>query len=1166
MTGSHRWDIDVHRNGISPAIGEREITLIEIAQGLLERGTWTIPSWTLEQYLAERFRSTLGWTFKPIDGSAGSLGFSVASAYVDEQFTNALVTARWKAEVESVSEAIDALWSSQRSDDKGSAAEAVFLREVLAPVLEFPLLDYLQLQRELPDLGVDPQQFFGQRADFVLDTGRGLKLVIEVDGEQHNEPKQKILDNRRDAALREAGWYVWRVKTSELDRPDKLQAELASLLRKKNGKPHWGVMQRIDRARGKDLMTCVWGATVAHRIQFLLLEALRRGLLPWEAPWQIGVVEHDTDIAEKALQHLEDWFGRLRELYGFTKCPPIASVEPGQFHKAHLVLDISAIAPYRKTLDIDVPVAWSRPANRIGPLPRRRFLTRLNIPALPQRQLLNAFIQDFFRKSKLREGQFEIICRILQGQDVIGLLPTGSGKSLTYQLSGLLLGGLTIYVSPLKSLLQDQHERLIDLGIDLATEISSSLDTKARQKAGDELASGAVRYLLVAPERFLMPAFREVLDQYQALWGTVCQVVIDECHCVCEWGHDFRPAYLVLSRIARQRTARLRVSAPLVALTGTASSIVLADVQRELGIQAEEAVIRAKRLDRPEITLRCLKVQQRQKETWLKRLVDEFLRNHPSPAEGVLIFCRFVGRTDGVLSVASAIASLVPHENLRFFCGTDPDWRSYAAFWTKKKAATLSETEVQRWVPSWALSTEGKPALWDEVKAQVQRDFISGLPGNFQVLVATNAFGMGIDKPSVRRVIHYTTPQSPEAYYQEVGRAGRDKKQSEAVLLFSDENPDVTDRLLSPGLSVDEAKTLYARYRETNRYGGGDFIQTFYFHQNSFAGRDIEAKAIVDLLRGIRARLATGEPTLFRYEDATEKDLEYAVVRLIYLGVVNDCVKDYNAKTIELELCPEWQQCRDQPEKLRDYLAAHLVAYIRRYRIHVVETRKLFTSESSNVAEIEANAAQALIDFIYDVTERKRRQASRQMLDLARLAVDEPQRFSEELMLYLQFSEKFTRELEAVATDPGPLAWKKLLDLIDNRDDVKELHGSCQRVVESYPTHPGLLSISAATRFNPTLDGIERSIEELQAALRFAMEMYSFDEALAIGDNVTQYCRDVDKDLADSLESAYGIWLIENGRPEDAITRFPEKKNVRNAWLANLLRSVKENLPTIEGV
>ena len=1119
--GSHRWHLEAPESPpFSPS--RIQLGLIDIAQSILERGVWTAPSWRMEGHLADLFGKCLGWDIKPLNPERGTLGFSVAQSNVDDAFNQALVTARWQAEAQGAT--VEDLWAAQPSFDTGSSAERQFLDNVLVPVLGYPLLDYLRLQTLLPSLGLDPIEFGGQRTDFVLDTLRGIKLVIEVDGGQHQEQAKILLDKKRDKALSNLKWSIWRVKTSELGDTATLQEKLRKYLTKSDGTAHWGVNQMLAKPRSRELMTCVWGATVAARIQFLLLQALREGILPWDEPWHVCIFEHDTDIRGTALDDLADWLGRLRELYGMGEFPGITLMCDPESCDIDLFIDVAIIAPHRPAIRFATPTAWSRPANEVAAVPKRPFTTRMIVASDPSGDLITTFVQDLFRKSELRDGQQEIIARILRNQDVIGLLPTGGGKSLTYHLCGLLRGGMTIYVSPLKSLLQDQRERLVDCGIDLAVEISSALTMTQKAVASQQLIVGGVRFLLVSPERFLIDQFRVDLSQFRAQWGEVSQVVIDECHCVSEWGHDFRPAYLSLSRIVKDRTNRLGVSAPLVALTGTASSIVLADVRRELGVVDDGSVIRAKKLDRPEIEMSCERLPQKQKHERIQQLVHDFIINATNPQEGLLVFCRFIGSTEGVLNITSELLGSAPLNGLRFYCGKNPDWRKFAAFRTKTKAKEISEEAALNQVPTWALASEGQLAQWEQVKSKVQRDFISDLKGSFPVLVATTAFGMGIDKPSVRKVIHVMTPQSPEAYYQEVGRAGRDKVSSQAVLLFSDEDADITDKILAPSATIDEARHHYDEFKKRNKFGGGDFIRTFYFHQNSFLGPEHEIRHIVMLLNDIRKALASNNSLIFQYSDGDggdggygdgadggadglqeDKNLEYATVRLIILGVVKDYTKDYNGKALQLSLHPDWELIRDNGAALAEYYADHFRRYVHKYQVKIETKGEQKILEALSVGAIEKETATAIVTYVYEQIERKRREASRQMLELARKAITDQLGFRQALMLYLQVSEKFTQDLEELANDGQLFSWKDSLDRVDTPDEIIELHGACQRVIESYPTHFGLRAISAVTRRNPSDDEMRRSEEEFDAAMKFCEESDGKANAKAMGDAIVDY-------------------------------------------------------------
>jgi ATP-dependent DNA helicase RecQ len=1150
-TATHRWGLDIQGFDFC-RLTPRQHGLVDIAQGILERGIWTLPTWRIEQYLAGKVREDMEWRLSEEDQNVAGLSYSIQSASPDANFQNGLVTGRWPCEVNPDTDIVNEIWNNLEGEQPGSDAEFRFLKEVLIPALGFPLIDYLRLQPELTTLGLDRREFLNQRADFSLDTGRGLKLIIEVDGSQHDEPPQQLLDQKRDAASLEQGWKTWRVRTCRLDDTEALKVEFKGLLGNA-----WGLEARIATPRSPELLSCVWGATVVSRIQFLLLEALRHGVLTWDESWRIAVVEADTQIARQALEDFQDWFGRLRQLFGETKVPEITAVEMSPENNPQLIIDISAIQPHKARLNTDAPLAWSRPANFAGPITRRKFSTGILATVPPDESIVTSFVQDLLRKPSLREGQLDIISRILMRQDVVGLLPTGGGKSLTYQLCGLLLGGLTIYVSPLKSLLQDQKERFLALGIDLVQEISSALPVAAIQQADNLLATGGLRFLLIAPERFLVEHFRQQLAQFIGGSGEISQVVVDECHCVSEWGHDFRPAYLSLGRIVRERTQRYGISAPLVALTGTASSIVLADVRRELGVN-EQAIVRARRMDRPEIKLTCEKLGGKQKEQRLKQIVRSFFDNEMSETDGLLIFSRFIVGPDGVMGITASVMAVAPQGTFRFFSGSEPDWKKYATFALRKKAANITANDIECARPSWTLDHQGNPLEWEEIKAKVQSDFISRLPGNYQVLISTNAFGMGIDKPSIRSVIHYVTPQSPEAYYQEVGRGGRDRKAAEAILLFSDEFPQTTDQILDPGASIDDAKQIYDEFERKHRFQGGDFIRTFYFHQNTFSGQRQEISAIIQLLENLRQLINQQAAPIFGYTSGSENKMEYGIVRLIILGVLSDYTKDYNAKQFSLTLNLDWEAIRDDPHELANYYAERYRTYVQRYLVSLKTDVAQKITAAETVLEIEQATAQTLVNFVYDQIERKRRQASRQMLELARIGAQDSGRFKEMLINYLQVSEKFTKDLESLAQGEATRTWDDLLKSVDSRDDLAELHGACQRILESYPTHSGLLAISATTRLRPTKDDLKRSEEELWAALKNAVEDSGINDAKQLGDAVVSYISDVDGTLADGLHSIFGIWLLKNGGKDEAIKRFLDKKAVRDAWLGEVLHDVNE--------
>jgi ATP-dependent DNA helicase RecQ len=326
-----------------------------------------------------------------------------------------------------------------------------------------------------------------------------------------------------------------------------------------------------------------------------------------------------------------------------------------------------------------------------------------------------------FGLAEFRPGQREIIESVLDGKPTIAVLPTGAGKSLCFQLPAVALEGLAIVVSPLISLMKDQVDALEQRGIPAAF-INSSISADERHERLRRAVSGELRLLYVAPERFRAPNFAASLARAKPTLFAV-----DEAHCMVEWGHDFRPDYARLGEIHRE------LGAPrLVALTATATPDVRASIGRQLGMQSPSVFVRG--FDRANLRLEVMPVQGGDDK--LRRCLH--LLDEP-PARG-----------------QPAIV--------------------YAA--TRKKAEQVAQNLRRARIKARAYHA----GLADVERAEVQERWMAN---DVRVVVATNAFGMGVDKRDVRLVIHHELPGSAEAYYQEAGRAGRDGEPARCVLLFN---------------------------------------------------------------------------------------------------------------------------------------------------------------------------------------------------------------------------------------------------------------------------------------------------------------------------------------------------------------------------------------------
>ena len=994
-----------------------------------------------------------------------------------------------------------------RGDDKSDYHPAQKFHEVLIPKY---LSEYLFIQQLIiPEVPINDitqvkvDRYEEEQVDFYIPQAF---LVIEIDGQQHEA--KRAVDLERDAHLKKYGIEVVRISTRDLEQENdsfiaaivaiekRLERIMVSEVnRRANGDYSIGLIDyQKSFLEPNPIPKSELQATAVIRFQILLIELLERGLLSFEEEWNLQILFHDTrGFVELAIADLMLWFRNLFQLQKLEFTEPNVNVfevdSLSEFKRNDSIkVDFSLLRRYTDEFQTYEDVIFVRtdyfdrylvfkPGNANEGLKFSHFedydyfqiatssLIRYNLTFGDENSdekpllflLWNLFLQSYSSLSydslKFREGQLPIIANILSRNDTIGLLPTGSGKSVCYQLAAVLQPAVSFVVCPIKSLMYDQKADLDSAYFTRTNHITGDYDASEKARIQNEFGRGKYFFIFISPERFQVKTFRDYFRSVNKRYN-IAYAIIDEAHCLSEWGHDFRTSYLNLSATIQ----RLCSDFNFLGLTATASLKVLTDLQIEFGIK-QENVKTPLDYSREELEFNIID-DKGKKDTeivnLLKRLDEEenILDLNDDQTKCGIIFTPTVNGRSGCYPLSEKLSNVLDTE-VNYYSGSIP---------------RINGMEIMS-------SNE-----FDSYKRRIQDGFKAN---KFSVLTATKAFGMGVNKGNIHYTVHYGVPGSMESLYQEAGRAGRDKarfkvKKAQCYVLLS-KCPD--QQLLDQ--VWDRNTTLTALQDISNEVTGDVNSNLFLF----LIGQD-SIKKEFDIIRKLYQSYAlsgaTGVTVRGSEINSNKAQTEKAIYRLSQIGVIRDWTIESFFGGGEFEV--EFREFTEGT--IKDALIATIRKYEPAFSFDSFEEeenyvyRKILNEAPADYTEVD-KVILLLLQWSYVNFANSRRQSLKTVYENCVEFADNPgkkEEFKQRIENYFKFSEA-TYILQHIAENPMnygkwfevfyQLEENKLIDKFITVRQQESLRDNLSRFLESYMGNIGLDLISGLVRL--MLDDFENA-------------------------------------------------------------------------------------------